>query len=118
MSPEWHFLITLNEYLRPLKDPVAVQEVAVRLISGHLHASRVNFAHIDGDEFVVNRSYPDGVPRVAARGSVGRFGRPIVDAWRRGETVAVDNVETDPRFTDAERKQLLAGDAAAFVARR
>ena len=115
MSPEWHFLITLNEHLRPLKDPVAIQEVAVRLIGEHLHASRVNFAHIDGDEFVVNRSYADGVPPFAGRGSVGRFGRPIVDAWRRGETVAVDNVKTDPRFTDAERKQLLAGDAAAFV---
>jgi PAS domain S-box-containing protein len=115
MSPEWHFLITLNEHLRPLKDPVAIQEVAVRLIGEHLHASRVKFAHSDGDDFVVNRSYADGVPPFAGRGSVGRFGRPIVDAWRRGETVAVDNVETDPRFTDAERKQLLAGDAAAFV---
>ena len=32
MSVEWHFLITLTERLRPLKDPVEIQEVAVRLI--------------------------------------------------------------------------------------
>ena len=28
MSIEWQFLITLNEQLRRLKDPVAIQEVA------------------------------------------------------------------------------------------
>ena len=112
---EWQFLITLNEQLRPLKDPVAIQEVAVRSIGEHLHASRVNYAHIDGDEFVVSRSYADGVPPFAGRGPVARFGKAIVDACRRGETVAVDDVNTDPRFTDAEREQLLAGRIAAFV---
>ena len=115
MSAEWHFLITLNEQLRPLKDPVEIQEVAVRLIGEHLHASRVHYAHIDGDEFVISRSYADGVPPFAGRGSVARFGKAIVDACRRGETVAVDDVNTDPRFTDAEREQLLAGQTAAFV---
>ena len=115
MSAEWHFLITLNEQLRPLKDPVEIQEVAVRLIGEHLHASRVNYAHIDGDEFVISRSYADGVPPFAGRGSLARFGKAIVDACRRGETVAVDDVNTDPRFTDAEREQLLAGETAAFV---
>jgi hypothetical protein len=32
MSVEWNFLVTLNEQLRPLKDPVEIQQVAVRLI--------------------------------------------------------------------------------------
>ena len=115
MSVEWQFLITLNEQLRPLKDPVAIQEVALRLIGEHLHASRVNYAHIDGDEFVISRSYADGVPPFAGRGPVARFGRATVDACRRGETMAVDDVRTDPRFTDAERERLLAGKTAAFV---
>ena len=115
MSIEWRFLITLNERLRLLKDPVEIQEVAVRLIGEHLHASRVNYAHIDGDELVISRSYAHGVPPFAGRGSVFRFGKAIVDACRRGETVAVDDVNTDPRFTDAEREQLLASQTAAFV---
>ncbi len=115
MSAEWHFLITLNEQLRPLKDPVAIQGVAVRLIGEHLHASRVNYAHIDGEEFVISRSYAHGVPAFADRASVAHFGKAIVDACRRGETVAVDDVKTDPRFTDAGREQLLAGETAAFV---
>jgi PAS domain S-box-containing protein len=115
MSTEWHFLNTLNEQLRPLKDPVEIQEVAVRLIGGHLHASCVNYAYVDGDEFVISRSYPDGVLPPAGRGSLARFGQAIVGAWRRGETVAVDDVNTDPRLTDAEREQLLAAAIAAFV---
>jgi GAF domain-containing protein len=115
MSSEWPFLITLNEQLRPPKDPVAIQEVAVCLIGEHLHASCVNYADIDGDEFVISRSYADGVPSFAGRGSVAQFGEATADAYRRGETVAVDDVNTDPRFTAAERQQLLASQMVAFV---
>jgi PAS domain S-box-containing protein len=115
MSVEWHFLITLNEQLCTLKDPVEIQEVAVRLIGEHLRASRVHYAHIDGEEFVMGRSYVDGVQPLEGRGSLGRFSKAIVDACRRGETVVVDDVRADPRFTAAEREQLLAGETAAFV---
>jgi PAS domain S-box-containing protein len=115
MSVEWQFLITLNEQLRPLKDPLAIQEVAVRLLGQHLRASRAHYAYIEGDEFVIGRSYTDGVPSIADRGSLRRFGEVIVGACRRGETVAVDDVSTDPRFTDEEREQLLSNRIAAFV---
>ena len=115
MSAEWHFLITLNEHLRPLKDPVEIQDVAVRLIGEHLHASRAHYAQIDGDEFVILRSYADGVTPLSGRGSVAQFGNAILDACRRGETVVVDDVSTDPRFTDADRERLLAVKTAAFV---
>ena len=57
MSAEWEFLITLNEQHRPLRDPLEIQEVALRLIGEHLHASRVNFAYIDGDDFAISRAY-------------------------------------------------------------
>jgi hypothetical protein len=53
MSAEWQFLLKLNERLRPLRDPV---EIAVRLIGEHLQASCVNYAQVEGDEFVIRRS--------------------------------------------------------------
>jgi PAS domain S-box-containing protein len=115
MSAEWHFLVTLNERLRPLRDPVEIQEVALRLIGEHLQATRVNYAQIEGDEFVIKKSYAPTVPPFAGRGPVERFGKTIVDACRRGETVVVSDAHTDPRFTDGERAQLLASDIAAFV---
>jgi len=115
MSDEWQFLVTLNERLRPLRDPIQIQDVAVRLIGEHLRASRVNYAQIEGNEFVIRRSYARGVQPSAGRGAVARLGQHIADACRRGETVVVSDVHRDPRFADAERAQLLATEVAAFV---
>ena len=74
MSAEWQFLVALNERLRPLRDPVEIQEVAVRLIGEYLGASRVNYTVRDGDQFVISRSYEHGVPPFPRRGPIGRFG--------------------------------------------
>ena len=75
MSDEWRFLVTLNERLRPLRDPVQIQEAAVRLICEHLKANRVNYAQIEGDEWVVKQSYARGVPPFAGRGPADRTAR-------------------------------------------
>ena len=113
--PEWQFVIALNEQLQQLQGAVARQQVTVRLIGQHLHANRVHYAHIEGDEFIVNQAYTDGVQPLAGRGSMARFGKAVCDACRRGETVSVADVRTDPRFTDTEREQLLAFETAAFI---
>jgi PAS domain S-box-containing protein len=115
MSNEWEFLVWLNENLRQLRDPLAIQEVALRLLGEHLDASRVDYAHIDGDEFVISRSYGRGVPPLAGRGPLSRFGSTLIDAHRRGETVIVDDVRLDSRLTATEREQLHASGIAAFV---
>ena len=111
---EWQFLVTLNSRLRPLTKPVEIQELAVRLLGAHLHA-RVTCAYAEGDEFVIRRSCPDGVVPCGDRDPVVRCGLAIVDACRRGETLAVNDVRTDPRLTDAARDLFLAQDTAAVV---
>src|SRR5688572_9854801 len=103
MSVEWPFLISLNEQLRPLKDPGEIQEVAVRLLGEHLHASRVHYAQIYDYEFVIRQSWADGVAPLTGRGPVSRFGTAVLDACRRGETAVVNDVSTDPRFSEADR---------------
>src|SRR4051812_36014797 len=115
MSYEWHFLVTLNERLRPLKDPVEIQEVAVRSIAEHLQASGVDYAQIEGNEFVINQSYRRTGSPFAGRGHIARFGKTLVDACRRGETVVVDDAGSDPRFTESDRAELLDREIAAFV---
>ena len=115
MSAEWEFLITLNEQHRPLRDPLEIQEVAVRLISEYLHASRVNFAYIDGDHFTISRAYAVDVPIFSGRAPLDRLGRAGADACRRGETLVVNDVNTDPRFGRGERDQLLAQQTVSFV---
>ena len=115
MTTEWQFLVRLNERLSPLKNPVQIQDVAVRLIGEHLEASRVDYAQIEGNEFVIRRSYARGVQPSAGRVPVARLGQSLADACRRGETVVVVDLHADPRFADAERTELLATGIAAFV---
>ena len=115
MSAEWSFLVALSERLRPLKNAAEIHEVAVRSLGEHLKAARVNYAQIEGNEFIVKRSYARTAPPFAGRGDVARFGKTIVDACRRGETVVIGDSDTDPRLTDAERAELLASEIVAFV---
>src|SRR5262245_41250636 len=97
------FLITLNDRLRPLRDPVEIQGVAVRLLGEHLRVNRVNYAEIDGDEFIIVRSFHNGVAPPASRGPISTYGESLLDAYKRGDTVVVNDVRTDPRFVEAER---------------
>ena len=115
MSEDWQFLIQLNERLRPLRAPVDIQEVAVRLIGEHLDASRVNYAQVEGEQVVVRRTYAPKEGPVPGRDPVARLGAAILEAYRRGETVVVSDVQEDARFTDTERGQFGANGIAAFV---
>jgi PAS domain S-box-containing protein len=115
MAAEWRFLITLNERLRPFRDPVEIQTAAVRMIGEHLDANRVHYVRIDDGEFVISRAFAPAAPPVADRGQVATFGQAIISTCGQGETMVVDNVDTDARFTGAERAQLGAIQAAAFV---
>jgi PAS domain S-box-containing protein len=115
MSAEWDFLLTLHDRLRPLQDPVRIQELAVQMLGEHLHANRVNYAQIDGGDFVVSCSYARSVPKFAGRGPVSLFGKALRDAFERGDPMVVGDTRTDPRFTEDELARLRANQIGAFV---
>jgi len=114
MSAEWQFLVTLNERLRPLRDPVEIQNAAVRLLGEHLGVNRVHYSQIDGDEFILTGSYVSGVSDFPRRGPTALFGKAI-DSFRRGDAVVVADVDTDPQVSDAARPLLRAKEIAAFL---
>jgi PAS domain S-box-containing protein len=109
------FLLKLNDAIRPLGDPAAVQETTARLVGEHLRANRVGYAEIDGREFVVRREYSSGVPPMLGPIPPNTFGAELVEAYQRGETVVVNDAHSDPRFTEEERGNLRARHIAAFV---
>jgi PAS domain S-box-containing protein len=109
------FLLQLNDALRPLGDPVEIQNVTVRLLGEHLGVNRVAYSVIDGDEFIVTADYNHGVAPLRGRWSIAAFGARLLDEYRRGETVISSNVSTDPRLTDAERAAQLNHGVAAFL---
>ena len=109
------FLLRLSDALRPLSNPLDVQEVSSKLLGDHLGVNRVGYAELENREYVVRREYARDVAPLAGQGPLGSFAAALRDAFRRGETVVVNDVDTDPRFTDSERVAMRAKQIAAFV---
>src|SRR5499427_10110900 len=109
------FLNRLHEAIRPLGVPVEMQAVTARLLGEHLRVNRVLCAAINGEEFDVTRCYVDGVAPLRGRASILAFGRALLEAGRRGETVVVSDVRVDRRFAEAERANPLAHESVASV---
>jgi len=109
------FLLKLSDSLRPLRDPIAVQEVASRLLGEHLHVNRVGYAELENGGFVVRREYARGVAPLAGKGPVGSFAAALRAEFRSGAPVVVTDVDTDPRFTEPERVAMHGRQIVAFV---
>src|SRR5262245_50274711 len=109
------FLLRLNDTLRPLSDPIEIQNVTVRLLGEHLGVNRVAYSVIDGEEFIVTAEYNHGVTPLRGRWRIASFGANLLQAYWRGEAVISPNVRADPRLTDAERVTLLDHGIAAFL---
>jgi PAS domain S-box-containing protein len=109
------FLLGLSDALRPLSNPLDVQEVSSKLLGEYLCVNRVGYAELENREYVIRREYVRGVAPLAGQRPVGSFAAAPRDAFRRGETVVVYDVATDPRFTESERVAMRARQIAAFV---
>jgi len=109
------FLLELSDALRPLIDPIEMAAAASQLLGEHLRANRVVYADIEGDEFVIRHTFENGVVRLSGRGPVSCMGAGLLDSYRRGEAIAVNDVRTDPRLTERERAGLLRNSIASFA---
>jgi PAS domain S-box-containing protein len=109
------FLLRLNDAIRPLQDPAAVQETAARLLAEHLGVARAAYAEIDAEGSVVRSQYARGVPPLPTRGPSLTFGAAMHDAYLSGEMVVVNDVASDPRLTDAERASMVDRRMLAYV---
>src|SRR5262249_20762754 len=81
----------------------------------HLGVNRVGYAELENREYVIRREYVRGVAPLAGQRPLGSFAAALRDAFRRGETVGVEDGDTGPRFSDAERVAMRAGQVGAFV---
>ncbi|HEX7842452.1 MAG TPA: ATP-binding protein, partial [Kofleriaceae bacterium] len=79
-----------------------------------LGVNRVFYADIvDEKEAVVERDWVNGLPSIAGRFPVARYGEEAAQALQRGETLVVADVATDPRFADESSRQALAATSIA-----
>ena len=92
-----------------------MQQTAARLLGEHLQVNRVGYAEIEGRGYVIRCEYTRGVPPLVGHGLSGTFGVALRDAYRRGETVVVNDVASDSRFTESERVTMEGRQIAAFI---
>jgi signal transduction histidine kinase/ActR/RegA family two-component response regulator len=109
------FLLRLNDALRPLSDPNAVLEAAARLVGEHLGVTRVGYVEVDGPTYVIRHEYTRGVAPLTSQGLSGGFGAALREAYLRGDTVVVNDVASDDRFTASERVTMQERQIAAFI---
>ena len=111
------FLLKLSDALRPLADPVAIQEVAARLLGKHIAASRVGYAETqaDGETVLVTRHYIDGVPGIEGCYRYEDYGPALLRELRAGRAVVRPDVANDPTLTDAEKRAHAALQLGALV---
>lgn len=107
------FLLSLNDALRAIGDPVEAIAAASELLGRKLGANQVVYAEIDeaGSQAIVSRDWNDGsVPGAFAVYTLHEFDPSFIAALRNGQTVAVADVRSKDRaWTPA---------GAAFLERR
>jgi PAS domain S-box-containing protein len=107
------FLVQLADALRPLTDPARIQAEACRLLCEHLNVQRVNYADIEGDEYIIRCSHTRGVEPITGRGPIATYSHALLEEYRRHGGVAINDIASDSRFDERERANYARVDIAA-----
>jgi signal transduction histidine kinase/ActR/RegA family two-component response regulator len=110
------FLLNLIDRLRVLEDPIDIQLTACRLLGEHLKVNRCTYAEVEGDSVLARPGYVSGVAQIPeGHYPLEAFGASLLEACRRGESVAADDVNHDDRFTASERQTYASLDVRAYL---
>ena len=110
------FLLQLNDAIKPLADPIAVQETASRLLGEHLKADRAGYFEIDGHDCVIERDWAPSVPHLCGRFIGAAFGQWLADAYQSGRTVVMNDIADEP-LTPGEREAYGDIEVAALISK-
>lgn len=115
-----NLLIDLNDRLRPLADPVAIQAAASGVLGRRLEANQAAYAEIDeaGEYATVEHDWNDGAtPSNVGRHRLDSWGEALIADLKRGRTIVVSDVRDDPRTAAAETlRSFESRSISAFLA--
>ncbi len=112
------FLLRLGNAVRRLRDPMAIQDEATRLLGERLLTDRACYAEIDEAEcyVLVEREFlRAGVASIAGRYALDGFSW-LALTLRLGAPVVVPDVRRSPLIPEANRAAVAAAHVGAFVA--
>jgi PAS domain S-box-containing protein len=104
------YQLKLNDVLRPLTDPAAIQEEACRVLGEHLDVKRSQYGELDLDREIINitRDYYRGgdnvndLPSLVGEYSFDDF-PAHAEAWLEQRSLAVNDAERDMALSEVER---------------
>lgn len=99
------FLLRLSDALRPLTDPAAVQKTATRLMNRRFNTTRSAYLELgpDGDLVTTVEGHEVGSTQMPRQFRISDFGAWSAEAFAQGRCVPIDDVDQDPRLSDAAR---------------
>lgn len=111
------YLLSLADAVRQHSDPQAVKADACRLLGVELGADRVFYAEVEGDDWLVESGYADSVPALPdGRYSAKVYGERVMGAYRAGQRIVFNDIDTFPLVTPAQRDAHVALQCRAALA--
>jgi len=101
------FLLKLSDALRPLEDPLDIQETVVRLLAQHLGVDWAYYGEVDPTMkyMIVQREYVHaGAPSLAGVHPLSSFA--LLGDLQQGQTVDVEDMLTSDRIDEGTRERL------------
>ncbi len=110
------FRLALDAATHTLAEPAAVQAQAASVLGRQLRASRVFYVEFgQGDEFIVDQAYADGVPHIAGRFRLDRYGPGLRRELAAGREVVDADVAHAAHYSAADRARYAAAQVGAQV---
>ncbi|GAP98769.1 PAS domain S-box protein [Leptolyngbya sp. NIES-2104] len=109
------FRVSLADALRPLANPVEIQETASRILGQYLGLNRVVYFEVQDDDYLVERDYVNGVRSIAGRYPMCSFGEELLVEFRQGHSIASSDVASDSTLSAAQRSIYAAVQNAAHI---
>jgi PAS domain S-box-containing protein len=109
------FLLRLSDALRALTEPSAIQATACRMMGEHLRVDRCSYSEICGQEVVLKGTWGRDVAPLTERFVLAEFDTALVAEFLAGRAIVVENIESNPRLSEAARERLRAARIAAFI---
>ncbi|MEN6619933.1 MAG: PAS domain S-box protein [Smithella sp.] len=112
------FLLKVSDTLRPLADPIEIQDAAMQILGEYLQVSRACYWEADRDDpdyVTTGHGYSINAIMMHPRVRVSDYGPTFLNAYRQGKTVVVTDSENDHRIDESRRAAFRAIGTAAFV---
>ena len=115
---DWqHFILKLSDTIRPIYDSEEVQFEAVSLLGKYLNVDHSFYCAIepDGDHLWIKKDYVNNTESQAGYYRISDFGPFLLNEYRAGRTVVIQNTAFDTRLSSEERLKYPTVNVESFV---